>query len=270
MSAVESKDVGDVESLQLTEVRNQDGELTDPDAVSLTVRTPAGVEITYTLAEAQITNPETGSFAFNLAYTEDGAWEFTWRTKGGVDLVESGTRYVGIEPLGDPFPDEDFTVAEVWARSQLLKDRYPKGSGDPDLVLLVALAAPLVGSLTGRAIAGTEGEAVPTGLMELARNAIAMKSAALASSVGTAEGTEDSIERGRLRSIAAGSWSESYFGPGEAARGKQLDADPILAELLWALCTEEKKDEWTELWEGKEKGFSVVEAFDYSARPGGY
>lgn len=163
------------------------------------------------------------------------------------------------------------TAAEIRARSPFLAGAYADDeAGNLALQGRINVAAPLVGSLTGRIIAGTEGEEVPTGLLELAREAIAMKTAQLHSALGTADDAEEAMERSRLRSIAAGSWSESYWGPGEVAQGKQLDADPILASLLWALCTEDKKAEWEELWGGREKGFSVVEAFDYSRRPGGY
>ena len=163
------------------------------------------------------------------------------------------------------------TAAEIRQRSAYLDAAFDDdGPGNEALQRRINVAAPLVGSLTGRIIAGTEGEDVPTGLLEVAREAIAMKTAQLQGALGTVEDAEDAIERSRLRSISAGSWSESYWGPGEAAQGKQLDADPILASLLWALTTDEKKDEWLELWEGKEKGFSVIESFDYSRRPGGY
>lgn len=163
------------------------------------------------------------------------------------------------------------TAAEIRQRSALLDAAFDDdGPGNGALQRRINVAAPLVGSLTGRIIAGTEGDEVPDGLLEVAREAIAMKTAQLQAALGTLEDAEEGIERSRLRSIAAGSWSESYWGPGEAAQGKQLDADPILASLLWALTTDEKRNEWIELWSGREKGFSVVESFDYSQRPGGY
>lgn len=163
------------------------------------------------------------------------------------------------------------TAAEVRERSPLLAAAYPAGEpGDAELQRRIDVAAPLVGEMTGRIIAGTEGEEVPDGLLPVALEAITLKTAQLHGAVGTADNAEEALERSRLRSIAAGSWSESYWGPGEAAQGKALDTDPILASLLWALCTEDKKHEWEELWSGKEKGFSMIESYDYSRRPGGY
>lgn len=163
------------------------------------------------------------------------------------------------------------TAAEAKARSPILAAQFPDGAAEAVLDTLIEVTAPLVGSLTGRAIAGTEGEDVPTALRPLAVMAIAMKTAAMFPDGASAEGAEEAVTNSKLRSISAGSWSESYFGPGEAAQAKQLDLDPTLASLLWALCTEEKKAEWIALWDpDNAPGFSVVEAFDYGQRPGRY
>lgn len=163
------------------------------------------------------------------------------------------------------------TAAEIRARSAYIDGAFTDDEpGNAALTARIAVAAPLVGSLTGRIIAGTEGEDVPDGLVPIAIEAIAMKTAQLQAALGTVEDVEDAIDRSRIKSIAAGSWSESYWGPGEAAAGKQLDADPVLASLLWALATEDKRGEWLEIWEGKQRGYSVIEPFDYSRRPGGY
>jgi hypothetical protein len=266
-----SHDIGDTSRLRLVDVLDEDGKAADPGELKLEIRRPDGeVIVREWPSGSEIVKESTGNFNSLVLWDEAGAWEYRWLASEGVTVKEGGTVYVGIETMDTPFPDEDFTVAEVWARSPLLQTRYVRGSGDPELVLRVATAAPLVGSLTGRIIAGTEGEAVSDGMKELALSAIAMKTEQLDSAVGSVSSREEALERSALRSISAGSWSESYWGPGEAAQGKQLDTDPTLASLLWALCTEQKKGEWLELWEGKEKGFSVVEAFAYSQRPGGY
>lgn len=169
------------------------------------------------------------------------------------------------------------TQAEIRASSPLLAENYPSPAKDDALELLITVASPLVGALTGRAIGGYAGDAnvtvedVPPGMLGLARAAIARKAEQLDSAVGTAEDREDAIERSRVRSISAGSWSEAYWGPGEAAKEKKLDSDPVLAEVLWALCTAEKQAEWLQLWDPEHApGFGVVEAFDYGMRPGGY
>jgi hypothetical protein len=163
------------------------------------------------------------------------------------------------------------TAKEVKARSPVLAAQFPEEADEAVLDTLIEVTAPLVGSLTGRIIAGTEGEDVPVALRPLAVMAIALKTAAMFPDGASAEAAEEAVANSKLRSISAGSWSESYFGPGDAAQAKQLDLDPTLASLLWALCTEEKKAEWIGLWDpNNAPGFSVVESFDYGQRPGGY
>lgn len=263
-------DPGDIKKLTCSAITDEDGNVGNPDSLRLEVRRPDGEMLIFVWPEGAITEDKEGTFSCRVELTEAGAWEYRWRATG-IQFSERGTIFVGTDTIdADPFPGEDFTVAEVWGRSPMLKGLYPDGAGDGDLVLLVAAAAPLVGSLTGRIIAGTEGEAVPDGMLELAFRAIAMKAEALYGAVGTQDARIDGIERSRLRSIAAGSWSESYWGPGEAAKGKALDPDPALAEILWALTTEAKREEWRELWEGTPRPASAIEAFNYSSRPGGY
>ena len=130
----------------------------------------------------------------------------------------------------------------------MLKGRYPGGIGDGDLVLGVAAVAPLVGSITGRNIAGKEdGEDVPAHLRELALRGIALKTEQFLQAVGSVKLRKSSLSRGNLQSFSAGSYSESYFGPGQMISAKKLDADPVLADVLWALCTQQAKLEWLQL-----------------------
>lgn len=161
------------------------------------------------------------------------------------------------------------TAEEVKAVSPLLAAQYPEPDDEPALDRLIDVVAPLVGDLTGRAIAGTEGDEVPAAFVPMAVMAIALKTVSFYQATGSKAAAEENLERSRLRSISAGSWSESYFGPGEAAQAKQLDLDPTLSSLLWALATEEKKAEWLAQWDpDNAPGFSIIESFDYGARPG--
>jgi hypothetical protein len=162
------------------------------------------------------------------------------------------------------------TPDEIRQHSPLLKDRYPDDADDPSLELLVAITAPLVGDMTGRSIGGSEGEEVPAGKRVIATRAIAMKSEQLDSAVGTVKGRKRSLGRGNLASFSAGSYSESYFGPDQAMRAKQLDADPLFSELLWSLCTEDKRLYWLAIWDPD--NFMVeaeggVVSFEYGNRP---
>ena len=98
------------------------------------------------------------------------------------------------------------TAAEIRARSEYLNNAFPDDdAGNEALTARIAVAAPLVGSLTGRIIAGTEGEEVPDGLLPIALEATAMKTAQLQAALGTVEDVEDAIDRSRIKSIAAGS-----------------------------------------------------------------
>lgn len=160
---------------------------------------------------------------------------------------------------------------ELRQHSALLSTRYPAGKAENDeaLKLLASITAPLVGDMTGRAIAGTEGVEVPTSKLVLARQVIAMKTEQLAAAVGTTKDRKRSLNRGNLASFSAGSYSESYFGPDQALRAQRLDSDPILAELLWALCTEEKRLEWLAQWDPENfpSGTASIVSFDYGNRP---
>lgn len=190
---------------------------------------------------------------------------------GGTGIATEELRVSYTAPAEVVPPEGGVDVALARKRSALLAKRFPEGTEEV-LQELLNVAAGLVSELTGRLIPPAEtGEAVPIGMWPLAVQAVIMEAEVIAPLLGTAEDREDSIDRSRLRSIAAGSWSESYFGPGEAAKNKQLADDPILAQLLWALATEEKRAEWLEQWDsGHQRGFSMIESFDYSRRPSGY
>ncbi len=161
------------------------------------------------------------------------------------------------------------TASQLRQHSPYLKAQYPDGDGDADLELLASVTAPLVGSLTGRSIAGSEGEEVPLALLPIAFRVIAMKTEQFDGAVGNVKARRLSMNRGNLASFSAGNYSESYFGPDQAMKAKRLDPDPILSELLWALCTPERQQEWLELWdpEAYPSGVGGLRSFEYGNRP---
>lgn len=167
------------------------------------------------------------------------------------------------------------TRAEVKERSRLLRGRYPtdpSGSATDDLDIAIEDAAFLVASITGRKIGTAEGEEVPADLVSVAKRAVALKAEHL-DTAAEEEAAEEAASGRRLRQISAGPWSESYFAPGELiVKGgvPQLDPDPRLAELLWALCTEEMREEYMALFTGKVAPAAAVTQFDYRRWPGGY
>lgn len=166
--------------------------------------------------------------------------------------------------MDTPTPDQ------IRERSAFLTARYPSGAeGDAGLALLLMVTAPLVGSLTGRNIADEEGEEVPPAKVPIAIQVIAMKTEQFDSAIGTVKGRKRSLTRGNLASFSAGSYSESYFGPAQIMAAKQLDSDPVLSELLWALCTDQRKQEWLEFWDPEDypSGVGQFVSFEWGNRP---
>lgn len=160
------------------------------------------------------------------------------------------------------------TTDEVRARSELLTKRYPKSDAARDAILRGMLEddAPVVSSLTGRKIGppDTPGVEVPMWLRPVAIRAMALRAERIAVT-GTAQKRQGSIGTLQLRGFSAGPYSEQYFGPGEAATAKVLDPDPAVHELLWALATEQKRDEWLALWGGAQPPADAVQSFAFGA-----
>lgn len=156
-------------------------------------------------------------------------------------------------------------------QSVLLAERYPSPDGDEALQILAAVTGPLVGSITGRIIGGGEGEDVPEFLIPLATKAVAVKSEQFDSALGSVKARRRSLNKGNIQSFSAGTYSESYFGPEQMLIAKRLDPDPIVSELLWALCTEQRKLEWLELWDPANYAGATavgsIQSFEYGNRP---
>lgn len=164
------------------------------------------------------------------------------------------------------------TAEEVRERSPLLRAKYTDAE-DPDLLAAVEDSAVLVGSATGRRIEPlAEGEEVPNGLVGIAVRAVAkwaerVDAAAAAVNAGPASTGK------LLRSITAGPWSESYFAPGELAMKNGVVAitgDATLDALLWALMTEERRDEWIAMATGVQTPGAAIATFDYRRMGGSY
>jgi hypothetical protein len=164
------------------------------------------------------------------------------------------------------------TNAEIRARSALLKKDFAENEeGENELTLLVLVAGQLVSGLTERAIgppAESAGEAVPPQLREVAIKVIAMKAEQLDVATAKARSRKISIGAARQQSMSAGSYSEANFAPEALIDGKVLDLDPLVHNLLWALCTPAKQAYWLTIWDPAHFGpEGSIEAFDYGARP---
>jgi hypothetical protein len=164
------------------------------------------------------------------------------------------------------------TVEEVRERSDYLATKFPDPAGDAELTEWIAAVDGLLSEMTGRSI-GPEatGEDVPTFLVALAKRAIILKIEQLITSLGGSFAERRTrIGEGRLASFSAGAYSESYFNPEAASKAGMLDPDPAIADILWALTTEEKRAEWIAKWQGIESPAAMVQSFDWGQRPGSY
>lgn len=166
------------------------------------------------------------------------------------------------------------TITEVRARSKLLTARYPEGDGDEGLTALVETASDLVSAITGRDIGVDAGEDVPTNLVGVAKRAVALKAESV-EVLDAADVAEEEARGRRLRSIAAGPWSESYFGPGELAgkRGEarpRLDPRDALDEALWLLLTDARREAIMEEFAGQYAPAGAITGFRYGERAGRY
>lgn len=163
------------------------------------------------------------------------------------------------------------TLEEVRSRSDYLSTKFPSPAGDGELTDWLEASVGLVASLTGRAIGEVAGAEVPTGFLALARRAIVLKIEAMVTSLGGSFAERrSSAGSGNLSSFSAGAYSESYFGPEVAAQAGVLDPNPVVADILWALATEEKKEEWLAKWKGIESPAAMAQSFEWGQRGGGY
>lgn len=210
--------------------------------------------------------------AYNLSTTEatlaSGWYRLVWLDAVGTE--EAGP-WVSRSDPGTLPPSYD----EVRDRSPLLREKYPVGAADPqvegDLDRVVSDAVGLVQSMTCRVL----DETLPAELVGTAYRAVTLKAEQLAVT-GAAKFAEQTAAGRRIRSISAGPWSETYFGPDELTgrRGQQqfpmMDPDPRLAEALWALATDECREAFVALIRGQFVPAGQATEFDYRRMGGGY
>src|SRR4051812_29508852 len=80
--------IGDAVPLEAT-FRNTAGTLTNPTAVTLTVRAPDG-----TITTPSPTNPSTGVFHYDLSVTQPGLWWYTFKGTGAIQAADRKSFYV--------------------------------------------------------------------------------------------------------------------------------------------------------------------------------
>lgn len=163
------------------------------------------------------------------------------------------------------------TVNEVRERSDYLAQKFPDPAGNEELAEWIAAVDGLLSKMTGRAIGTDEGEEVPASLVALAKRAVVLKVEQLVTSLGGSFSERRSrVGSGNLASFSAGAYSESYFGPEAASKAGMLDPDPVIADILWALATEDKRAEWIAKWQGIEQPAAMVQSFEWGQRSRGY
>lgn len=164
------------------------------------------------------------------------------------------------------------SATEARLVSKVLEERFPAPDGDDALDVWLQVGARLVASLTCRIIgdaAGDDMEEVPADLEPLVRQAIIWRTEVFVERSWSSAARRRAIRHGNLQSISAGPWSESYFGPEQAQKAKQLDPDRDLADLLWAIATPACREGWIALWGGEHAPAATAVAYAYDQRPGG-
>jgi len=92
--------VGDLRKLTLTTVRNEAGELADPTAIELHIKSPSGTEMTMIWPGGKVERASIGNFYCPLLLTEEGVWAYEWQLTGNIELTEPG-EIVAAETLFD-------------------------------------------------------------------------------------------------------------------------------------------------------------------------
>lgn len=166
---------------------------------------------------------------------------------------------IGGDQATDPMYDDGtanslpLSIADLRARSPYLAERFPSPSGDAALSSILNTAMGLLKSATCRTFDST----MPEEYVYMAIQALVLK----VESMGSAFVSRSGAKVG-LRSFQAGSYSESYFGQGEAAKNGMMDPNPQLDELLKAIATDDCLDNFLAT-NGKAAPASIIVAPSY-------
>lgn len=130
--------------------------------------------------------------------------------------------------------------------------------GDALLAVRVGWAAGTLYAVTGRTLASI------TTLEDVAIAQKVLAALVIMEALGGGPAALKVLEKPWLKSFSAGSYSETRFSPQELAGGSAQAPPypPALWALLWALMTEEKRDEWLERLTGQRRpagGFVEVD-----------
>lgn len=96
--------------------RNPDtSALLDPASVAVTVRTPEGVEQTYTVADDEVQHVNTGVYRVAIEASEPGGWKILWISTGEAQSAEPASVWV------EPTEFDTLTGAAVYATTAELR-----------------------------------------------------------------------------------------------------------------------------------------------------
>ena len=100
--SVNTYDIGDTTTLTGS-FANSDGEATDPTAIQLLIRTPAGVETEYTYSD-DITRDAEGEYSMVYELTESGTYYYRWVGSGSIVCASEGFLKVRPSRFTNPLP----------------------------------------------------------------------------------------------------------------------------------------------------------------------
>lgn len=144
------------------------------------------------------------------------------------------------------------TVDEIKALSNV--DFASLSYSDPQITSLIAASASVLVSITGQTMAE-----MPPELEPLALQAIRGMTEQFAYQ-GSPEYLETLSDFDLIQSFSAGPYSETRRSAEDAMKARQLNAWPWLSDLLWAMLTDDKRDEWLAYFTGQNvPAFGVVE-----------
>lgn len=93
--------VGDLERVDITNITNAAGVVTDPTALTLKVKVPAGTVTTYTYGvDVIVVKDSVGNYHADIPITAAGRWSYAWEGTGAATVAEGGRFRAYALPTG--------------------------------------------------------------------------------------------------------------------------------------------------------------------------
>lgn len=199
--------------------------------------------------DADPSDPALRNFTTNSATLEDGWYIIRWVDGDAATFDSDPIRYMaGSGPA---------SAAGVRESSKIAFGElgYPAPVSGPDpLQVLVDRSVEYVLRVTGQTA-----DSIPETLANTYEEAIQRRTEQLAYKAQEDE-AETAADFELINNFSAGSYSETRRGLGETEKQRQINPWPLLNDLLWALATEDARDEWIEYWDSA--GGKTAPAFD--------